>query len=191
MSQQTLWDALPIELQEVIIENSFELCREEYLNVNRKNHNRNKKKRERSLLTADMIRYIMSSTDAIEMIQWAFPIELIELELLVDPPLNEVRDYDYNEYYDIFLNRAIDYLEDPSNKDEWVCPSEDHWITMFTRLNDFRRKHTHLNILSEIDGMPDLFIWLEYQRDPDTELSREKRHSLRSLGVRVPPLKRN
>jgi hypothetical protein len=191
MSQQTLWDALPIELQEVIIENSFELCREEYLNVNRKNHNRNKKKRERSLLTADMIRYIMSSTDAIEMIQWAFPIELIELELLVDPPLNEVRDYDYNEYYDIFLNRAIDYLEDPSNKEEWVCPSEDHWITMFTRLNDFRRKHTHLNILSEIDGMPDLFIWLEYQRDPDTELSREKRHSLRSLGVRVPPLKRN
>ena len=62
---------------------------------------------------------------------------------------------------------------------------------MFTRLNDFRRKHTHLNILSEIDGTPDLFIWLEYQRDPDTELSREKRHSLRSLGVRVPPLKRN
>ena len=116
MSQQTLWDALPIELQEVIIENSFELCREEYLNVNRKHHNRNKKKRERSLLTADMIRYIMSSTDAIEMIQWAFPIELIELELLVDPPLNEVRDYDYNEYYDIFLNRAIDYLEDPLNK---------------------------------------------------------------------------
>ena len=133
----------------------------------------------------------MSSTDAIEMIQWAFPIELIELELLVDPPLNEVRDYDYNEYYDIFLNRAIHYLENPSNKDEWVCPSEDHWITMFTRLNDFRRKHTHLNILSEIDGTPDLFIWLEYQRDPDTELSREKRHSLRSLGVRVPPLKRN
>lgn len=191
MSQQTLWDALPIELQEVIIENSFELCREEYLNVNRKNHNRNKKKRERSLLTSDMIRYIMSSTDAIEMIQWAFPIEMIELELLVDPPLKEVMDYDYNEYYDIFLNRAIDYLEDPSNKEEWVCPSEDHWITMFTRLNDFRRKHTHLNILSEIDGMPDLFIWLEYQRDPDTELSREKRHSLRSLGVRVPPLKRN
>tara|TARA_B100000497_G_scaffold9942_1_gene10972 strand:+ start:768 stop:1343 length:576 start_codon:yes stop_codon:yes gene_type:complete len=191
MSQQTLWDALPIELQEVIIENSFELCREEYLNVNRKNHNRNKKKRERSLLTSDMIRYIMSSTDAIEMIQWAFPIEMIELELLVDPPLKEVMDYDYNEYYDIFLNRAIDYLEDPSNKEEWICPSEDHWITMFTRLNDFRRKHTHLNILSEIDGMPDLFIWLEYQRDPDTELSREKRHSLRSLGVRVPPLKRD
>ena len=116
MSQQTLWDALPIELQEVIIENSFELCREEYLNVNRKNYNRNKKKRERSLLTADMIRYIMSSTDAIEMIQWAFPIEMIELELLVDPPLKEVMDYDYNEYYDIFLNRAIDYLEDPQIK---------------------------------------------------------------------------
>ena len=191
MSQQSLWNALPIELQEVIIENSFELCREEYLNVNRKNHNRNKKKRERSLLTADMIRYIMSSTDAIEMIQWAFPVELIELELLVDPPVEEVRDFDYNEYYDIFLKRTIDYLEDPSHKDEWVCPSEDQWLAMFTRLNNFHRNHRHLNILSEIDGTPDLFIWLEYQKDPDTEVSREKRHSLRSLGVRLPPMRRN
>ena len=97
MSQQSLWDALPVELQEIVIENSFELCREEYLNANRKKHNRNKKKRERSLLTAGMIQYIMSSTDAIEMIQWAFPVELIELELLVDPPVEEVRDFDYNE----------------------------------------------------------------------------------------------
>ena len=191
MSQQSLWDALPVELQEIIIENSFELCREEYLHVNRKHHNKNKKKRERSLLTADMIRYIMSSTDAIEMIQWAFPVELIELELLVNPPVAEVRDFDYNEYYDIFLKRAIDYLEDPSNRDEWVCPSEDQWITMFTKLNDFHRKHNHLNILSEIDGTPDLFVWLEYQKDPDTELSREKRHSLRSLGVRLPRIRRD
>tara|TARA_Y100000385_G_C12810463_1_gene515842 strand:+ start:115 stop:726 length:612 start_codon:yes stop_codon:yes gene_type:complete len=191
MSQQSLWDALPVELQDIVIENSFELCREEYLNANRKKHNKNKKKRERSLLTSGMIRYIMSSTDAIEMIQWAFPVELIELELLVDPPVEEVRDFDYNEYYDIFLKRTIDYLEDPSHKDEWVCPSEDQWLTMFTRLNNFHRTHRHLNILSEIDGTPDLFIWLEYQKDPDTEVSREKRHSLRSLGVRLPPMKRN
>ena len=191
MSQQSLWDALPVELQDIVIENSFELCREEYLNANRKKHNKNKKKRERSLLTSGMIRYIMSSTDAIEMIQWAFPVELIELEPLVDPPVEEVRDFDYNEYYDIFLKRTIDYLEDPSHKDEWVCPSEDQWLTMFTRLNNFHRTHRHLNILSEIDGTPDLFIWLEYQKDPDTEVSREKRHSLRSLGVRLPPMKRN
>jgi len=69
MSQQSLWDTLPIELQEIIIENSFQLLREDYLNANHKKHNKNKKKRERGLLTADMIRYIMSSTDAIEMIQ--------------------------------------------------------------------------------------------------------------------------
>lgn len=191
MSQQNLWDMIPVELQEIIIENSFQLCREEYLNANRKNHNKNKKKRERSLLTADMIRYIMSSTDAIEMIQWAFPVELIELELLVDPPVEEVRDYDYNEYYDIFLQRAIDYLEDPEHKDEWICPSEDQWLTMFTKLNNFHRSHRHTDILSEIDGTPDLFLWLEYQKDPYTQLSREKRHSLRSLGIRLPPIMRN
>lgn len=86
----------------------------------------------------------MSSTDVIEMIQWAFPVELIELELLIDPPIIEVRDYDYNEFYDIFLQRAIQYLEN-----------------------------------------------LEHKEDPDTILSMEKRHSLRSLGVRLPPLKRN
>jgi hypothetical protein len=191
MSQQSLWDALPIELQENIIENSFELCREDYLNANRKNHTKNKKKRERGLLTADMIRYIMSSTDAIEMIQWAFPVELIELELLVDPPVAEVRDYDYNEYYEIFLQRAIDYLEDPIHRDEWICPSEDQWLTMFTKLNNFHRNHRHLDILSEIDGTPDLFIWLEFQKDPDTELTSEKRQSLRSLGVRLPRMRRN
>ena len=190
LRDMSLWDTLPIELQEIIIENSFQLMREDYINANHKKHNKNKKKRGRSLLTAGMIRYIMSSTDAIEMIQWAFPVELIELELLIDPPLVEVRDYNYNEYYDIFLQRAIDYLEDPVHKDEWVCPSEDQWITMFTKLNNFHRTHKHLNILSEDSGTPDLFIWLEYQKDPDTELSLEKRNSLRSLGVRVPPLKR-
>jgi hypothetical protein len=190
MSQQSLWDVLPIELQEIIIENSFQLMREDYLKANHKKHNRDKKKRERGLLTADMIRYIMSSTDAIEMIQWAFPVELVELELLIDPPMIEVRDYDYNEYYETFLQRAIDYLEDPTHKDEWVCPSDDQWITMFMKLNNFHRTHRHLNILSEVDGTPDLFIWLEYQKDPETELSMEKRHSLRSLGVRLPPIKR-
>ena len=191
MSQQSLWDTLPVEIQEIIIENSFQLMREDYLNANHKKHDRNKKKRERGLLSADMIRYIMSSTDAIEMIQWAFPIELIELELLIDPPLIEVRDYDYNEFYEIFLQRAIDYLEDPTHKDEWICPSEDHWITMFTKLNDFHRIHKHTDILSEVNGTPDLYVWLEYQKDPDTELSREKRKSLRTLGVRLPPMKRH
>ena len=190
LRDMSLWDTLPIELQEIIIENSFQHMREDYINANHKKHNKNKKKRGRSLLTAGMIRYIMSSTDAIEMIQWAFPVELVELELLIDPPLVEVRDYNYNEYYDIFLQRAIDYLEDPTHKNEWVCPSEDHWITMFTKLNNFHRTHKHLNILSEDSGTPDLFIWLEYQKDPDTELSLEKRNSLRSLGVRVPPFKR-
>jgi len=133
----------------------------------------------------------MSGTDAIEMIQWAFPVELIELELLVDPPIMEIRDNDYSEFYDIFLQRAIQYLENPEHKEEWICPSEDHWLTMFTKLNNFHRNHKHTDILSEVDGTPDLFVWLEYQKDPDTVLSMEKRHSLRSLGVRLPPLKRN
>ena len=187
----SLWDTLPIELQEIITEKSFQLVREDYIKANHKKHNKNKKKRERSLLTADMIRYIMSNTDAIEMIHWAFPVELTELELLIDPPLIEVRDYDYNEFYEIFLQRAINYLEDPTHQNEWICPSEYQWITMFMKLNNFHRSHKHLDILSEIDGTPDLFVWLEYQKDPDTELSREKRHSLRSLGVRLPPIGRN
>ncbi|ABY27798.1 hypothetical protein OtV5_017 [Ostreococcus tauri virus OtV5] len=191
MSQRSLWDTLPIELQEIIIQNSFQLMRDEYINANHRKHNKNKKKRERGLLTAGMLRYIMSSTDAIEMIQWAFPVELIEFELLIDPPMVEVTDYDYTEFYEIFLQRAIDYLEDPANKNEWICPSEDHWLTMFTRLNNFHRTHKHLDILAEVDGTPDLFVWLEYQKDPDTELSREKRQSLRSLGVRLPPIRRN
>ncbi|ALI95132.1 hypothetical protein AP053_gp021 [Ostreococcus mediterraneus virus 1] len=191
MSQRSLWDTLPIELQEIIIQNSFQLMRDEYINANHRKHNKNKKKRERGLLTAGMLRYIMSSTDAIEMIQWAFPVELIEFELLIDPPMVEVTDYDYTEFYEIFLQRAIDYLEDPANKNEWICPSEDHWLTMFTRLNNFHRTHKHLDILAEVDGTPDLFVWLEYQKDPDTDLSREKRHSLRSLGVRLPPIRRN
>jgi hypothetical protein len=191
MSQRSLWDTLPIELQEIIIQNSFQLMRDEYINANHRKHNKNKKKRERGLLTAGMLRYIMSSTDAIEMIQWAFPVELIEFELLIDPPMVEVTDYDYTEFYEIFLQRAIDYLEHPANKNEWICPSEDHWLTMFTRLNNFHRTHKHLDILAEVDGTPDLFVWLEYQKDSDTELSREKRHSLRSLGVRLPPIRRN
>ena len=191
MSQRSLWDTLPIELQEIIIQNSFQLMSDEYINANHRKHNKNKKKRERGLLTVGMLRYIMSSTDAIEMIQWAFPVELIEFELLIDPPMVEVTDYDYTEFYEIFLQRAIDYLEDPANKNEWICPSEDHWLTMFTRLNNFHRTHKHLDILAEVDGTPDLFVWLEYQKDPDTDLSREKRHSLRSLGVRLPPIRRN
>ena len=61
----SLWDTLPIELKEIITEKSFQLVREDYIKANHKKHNKNKKKRERSLLTADMIRYIMSNTDAI------------------------------------------------------------------------------------------------------------------------------
>jgi hypothetical protein len=181
----SLWDILPTEIQEIIIENSFQLCREEYLHQNRKKHERNKKKQGRSLLTVDILRYIMSSTDPIEILEWAYPIEFIELQMHVDPPYNiEVIDYDYTEYYDTFLKKSIEYLEDPKNKETWACPSDDHWLEMFTKLNNFHRKHNHLNILSEKDGSPSLFIWLEYQKDPDTKLSRERRHSLQTLGVK-------
>jgi len=182
----SLWDILPIELQEIILEKSVELCREEYVNAGISKHNRAKKKQGRGLLTADMIRYIQTGTDPMELINWAFETEVRELELLVDPPvhlLNRVYDYDYAAYYDEFLNRAAEYIENPENKDEWIVPSEDCWLTMFTKLNDFQRKHGHLNTL---DDDPKLYLWLEHQKDPDTLLSRERRHSLRTLGVRLP-----
>jgi hypothetical protein len=186
----SLWDILPVEIQDIIVEKSFKLCREEYLEQNGKKHEKKKKKQGRGLLTVGMLKYIMSSTDAIEMIYWAFPLELIELELLIDPPLDvTVHNYDYTEFYDKFLTKAIKYMEDPINKDEWICPSEDHWLCMFTRLVDFHRKHGHINILKEVDGKPSLFVWLEYQKDPEVNLSRERRDSLRSLGVRLPRIK--
>lgn len=128
---------------------------------------------------------MMSSTDPIEILEWAYPTEFIELQMHIDPPYDiEIIDNDYTEYYDTFLNKSIEYLEDPKNKETWACPSNDHWLEMFTKLNNFHRKHNHLNILSEKDGSPSLFVWLEYQKDPDTKLSRERRHSLQTLGVK-------
>ena len=186
----SLWDILPTELQEIILAKSVELCREDYVNAGITKHNRAKKKQGRGLLTADMIRYIQSGTDPMELMNWAFETEVRELELVVDPPvhlLNRVYDYDYSEYYDEFLNRAAAYIEDPAHKDEWIVPSEDCWLTMFTKLNDFYRKNGHLHVL---DDDPKLYLWLEYQKDPDTPLSRERRYSLRSLGVRLPPMSR-
>ena len=40
----SLWDILPTEIQEIIVDNSFQLCREEYLEYNKKRHEKNKKK---------------------------------------------------------------------------------------------------------------------------------------------------
>ncbi|QIG59571.1 hypothetical protein [Dishui Lake phycodnavirus 2] len=190
MATTSLWDILPTELQEIILQKSIELCREDYLKAGIAKHNRAKKKQGRGLLTADMIRYIQSGTDPMELINWAFELEVRELEMLVDPPvhlLNRVYDYDYSEYYDEFLTRAAAYLEDPTHKDEWIVPSDDCWLTMFTKLNDFHRKNGHLHTL---DDDPKLYLWLEQQKDADTHLSRERRHSLQTLGVRLPPFRR-
>jgi len=183
-----MWDDLPIELQEIIMEKSVQLCREEYLETNGRKHERQKRKQGRSLLSADMIKNIMSTTDPIELLCWAFPLEFIELQLLVEIPIHmEVVDYDYTEFYDTFLTKCVEYLEDPQHTDEWICPSDDHWITMFTKLNDFHRKHGHLNTLNYD---PKLYLWLEHQKDRDTHLSRERRHSLQTLGVRLSPVRR-
>ena len=182
----SLWDILPTELQEIILAKSVELCREDYVNAGITKHNRAKKKQGRGLLTADMIRYIQSGTDPMELMNWAYELEIRELELLVDPPvhlLNRVYDYDYSEYYDEFLKRAAAYIEDPEHRDEWIVPTEDCWLTMFTKLNDFHRKNGHLYVL---EHDPKLYLWLEPQKDPETNLSRERRHSLRSLGIRLP-----
>lgn len=82
----SLWDILPTEVQEIIVENSFQLCREEYLQYNRKRHEKNKKKLGRSMLSAEILSYIMESTDPIEILEWAFPTEFLELQMHVDPP---------------------------------------------------------------------------------------------------------
>jgi len=184
----SLWDVLPSEIQEIIVSKSVELCRQEYLEAGRAKHNRNKKKLGRSLLSADMIRHIMSGTDPMEIINWAFPVELRELEQLVDPPmeaLDRVHEYDYAPYFDAFLERCIEYMEKPENTGEWIVPSEDHWLTMYTKLVEFKSRHGHINILSESSGSPALHVWLELQKDPDTTLSRERRYSLRTMGVRL------
>lgn len=187
----SLWDILPVEIQDIILEKSYDIQREEFLVHNGKKHQKRKKKQGKGLLTPELIRYIMSSTDAIEMIYWAFPLELAELELLIDPPprLMEYEIYDYVDFYDKFLTKAINYIENPNNKNQWICPSDDHWLHMYTELVEFHRKYKHVNVLDEDGGKPSLFIWLEYQKDTDTQLSREKRYSLRSLGVRLPKIK--
>lgn len=183
----SLWDSLPVELQEIIMEKSIELTREEYLAQGARKHEKMKKKQGRGLLTADMLRYVMESTDPMEMLHWAFPVELHEFEILIDPPIHvEVNDYDYTEYFDTFLRNCIEYIENPAHKDLWITPSDDAWLTMYTQLMTFHKKHDHLDILNEDDGSGGLYLWLEYQKDPGTHLSREKRAALRSLGIRLP-----
>jgi len=95
----SLWDILPVEIQEIILEKSYDIQREEFLVHNGKKHQKRKKKQGKGLLTPELIRYIMSSTDAIEMIYWAFPLELAELELLIDPPL-PLMEYEIYDYVD-------------------------------------------------------------------------------------------
>ena len=185
----SLWDVLPRELQAIIYEKSIDMCREEYLAQGRAKHEKNKKKLGRSVLTADLMRYLLSHTDTIELINWGFPVELRELETLVNPPvdvLEEVEDYDYTPYYEEFIRRCIAFVEDPQNADEWATPTDDAWLTMYTKLVEFKQKHGHLSVLSEGEGHPSLHLWLEYMKDPDTQLSRQKRYSLRALGVRLP-----
>ena len=76
----SLWDLLPIELQDIIVNKSVELCREEYLNQGIKKHNRAKKKQGRGLLTADFIRYVMEyTTEPMELLNWGYETEIREL----------------------------------------------------------------------------------------------------------------
>lgn len=184
----SLWDALPIEIQEIILAKSIDLTREEYLNIEGKKHEKRKRKQGRGLVTSDMIRYaVRSTTDPYEILTWAFPLEMLELQMCVDPPVElEVMDFDYNAYFTTWLERCCDYLDDSSHAGEWIVPSPDQWLSMFTKLNDFKRKFSHLDILSEhFQDRNGIFFWLEVQKDEDTFLSREKRRSLQSLGVRL------
>jgi len=190
MTTESLWDILPRELQEIIFEKSVDLCREEYLAQGRSKHEKNKKKLGRGVLTADLMRYLLKHTDTIELVNWGFPVELREFEALVNPPVELLDDieyeYDYTEYYEEFIRRCIEYVEDPANAREWITPTEDAWLTMYTKLVEFKQKHGHLNVLSEEGGHASLHLWLEYMKDADTPLSRQKRYSLRTLGIRLP-----
>ncbi|MAG09772.1 MAG: hypothetical protein CL494_05110 [Actinobacteria bacterium] len=188
----SLWDVLPIEIQEIILSKSIDLTREEYLNTEGKKHEKRKRRQGRGLVTPDMIRYAMSSTtDPYEILSWAFPLEMLELQMCVDPPVElEVVDFDYNAYFTTWLERCCEYMSAKENANAWITPTEDQWLAMFTKLNDFKRKFSHLDILSEY--FPDrngLFFWLEVQKDDTTYLSREKRRSLQSLGVRLSKFK--
>jgi len=184
----SLWDVLPVEIQEIILSKSIELTRQEYINVEGKKHEKKKKRQGRSRLCADMIRYAMqATTDPFEILNWAFQLEMLELQMLVDPPVEqEVYDFDYNAYYEEWLERCAKYIELSEHRDRWIVPTDDHWLSMFTLLNDFKRRFNHLDLLSEnFHARNALFFWLEIQKDPDTRLSREKRRSLQSLGVRL------
>lgn len=184
----SLWDVLPLEIQEMILSKSIDLARVEYLNTEGKKHEKRKRRQTRGLLSAEMIRYCMqSTTDPYEILTWAFPLEMLELEMLVDPPVaREVYDFDYNAYFDEWLERCAVYIDTPANRDKWIVPSEDHWLSMFTLLNDFKRRFNHLDLLSEtFYARNGLFFWLEFQKDQSAHLSREKRRSLQSLGVRL------
>jgi hypothetical protein len=188
----SLWDCLPSEIQEIILSKSIALTREEYLNTEGKKHEKRKRRQGRGLVTPDMIRYAMSSTtDPYEILSWAFPLEMLELQMCVDPPVElEVVDFDYNAYFTTWLERCCEYMSAQENANAWITPTEDQWLAMFTKLNDFKRKFSHLDILSEY--FPDrngLFFWLEVQKDDTTYLSREKRRSLQSLGVRLSKFK--
>jgi hypothetical protein len=193
MDEYSLWDLLPFDVQEVIINKRNAMEREDYKNAIGKKHEKRKKKQGRSLLTPDMVRFLMEwTTEPMEYIGWAFETELHELETLIDPPtFVNTYNHDYAQYFDVFLTRSIEFMEDPENKDEWICPTEDHWLTMFARLSDFHRKHSHLNLLDERDGMPAVWLWLEMQKDPSTDLSRERKDALRGLGVNLPRRRRN
>ena len=48
----SLWDVLPVEIQEIILSKSIELTRQEYINVEGKKHEKKKKKQGRSRLCA-------------------------------------------------------------------------------------------------------------------------------------------
>lgn len=186
---ESLWDTLPIELQEIIFHKSVELCRQEWLEQGHAKHERHKKKQGRGLLSVEMIEHLRQHTDTIEILNWGYELELRELETKVDPPVDElsrIEDYDYHQYYDTFLERCVAWMRDDANKDEWVVPTTDHFLTMYTRLLAFKNKHGHVNILSQEDGSPGLFLWLQLQKEPETRLSPERRHALQSLGVRLP-----
>lgn len=189
----SLWDTLPIELQEIIFRKSVDLCRQEWLEQGRAKHERHKKKQGRGMLSVDMIEHLRQHTDTIEILNWGYELELRELETKIDPPteeLSRIEDHDYHDYYDTFLERCVEWMSDETNKDEWVVPGPDHFLNMYTRLLEFKNRHGHTAILTHEDGSPGLHLWLELQKDPETHLSRERRHALQSVGIRLPRARR-
>jgi hypothetical protein len=145
------------------------------------------------MLSVDMIQHLRQHTDTIEILNWGYELELRELEIKIDPPteeLSRIEDHDYHDYYDTFLERCVEWMSDETNKDEWVVPGPDHFLNMYTRLLEFKNRHGHTAILTHEDGSPGLHLWLELQKDPETHLSRERRHALQSVGIRLPRARR-